>query len=84
MPISTLGTQPVASKVHQPQPTQQQQQPTRQQQQQKEHYHSCALHARKRGEVQKVVQKEVNPSTLQRDQYIKDHVKQPQGQGPQK
>ena len=89
MPISRLGTQPMASNVHPTQPTQQQQQPqqqqpTRQQQQQKEHYHSCALHARNRGKVQKVVQKEGNPSTLQRDQYTKDHVRQPQRQGPQK
>ena len=29
------------------------------------------------------MQKERNSSTLQRDQYTKDHVRQPQGQGPQ-
>ena len=84
MPLSRLGTQPVASKVHRPQPTKQQQPTRQQQQQQKEHYHSCALHARNRGKVQKIVQKEGNPSTFQRDQYTKDHVGQPQGQGPQK
>ena len=56
--ISRLGSQPMASKVHQPQPTKQQQQPqqqqpTRQQQQKKEHHHSCAIHARNRGKILK-------------------------------
>ena len=56
VPIPRLGPQPMASKVHQPQPIKQQQQPQqqqpiRQQQQQKEHHHSCAIHARNKGEV---------------------------------
>ena len=88
MPVSRLGPQLVAPQVYQPQPTQQQQQHqqqlTRQQPQQKEHYHSSSIHARGRGKVQEIMQKERNTGTFQRHQHTKDTVRQPQGQGSQK
>ena len=52
-------------------------------QQQKEHYHSCSLHAHHRRKVQKIVQKERNPSTFQGHQHTKDSTRKPQRQRPQ-
>ena len=60
----------------------QQQQSTRQQQ--KEHHHTCSLHAHHRRKVQKIVQKERNPSTFQGHQHTKDSTRKRQGQGPKK
>ena len=86
LPVSSMGPQPVATQVHPPHPAQhhhqQQQQSSRQQQ--KEHYHSCSLHAHKRWKVQKIVQKERNPSTFQGHQHTKDSTRKLQRQGPQK